>query len=84
MFKLGQRLRGAKIRQEKELRPRWRHPLPHHVTSLEETFGYSDPPGSNSFPTSFLTRFYKGVWGCFGLINKVFLVVGFEFISYSF
>ena len=29
---------------------------------------------NTAFPTSFLTRFYNVVWGCFGLINKVFVV----------
>ena len=46
--------------------------------------GGAHPPGLNSFPTSFLTRNYNAVWGCFGLINKVFVVVEIVFISYSF
>jgi hypothetical protein len=44
----------------------------------------SHPPGLNSFPSSFLTRNYNVVWGRFGLINKVFVVVEIVFISSSF
>ena len=32
---------------------------------------FSNPPGSKSFPSSFLTRFYNVVWGCFGLHRLV-------------
>jgi hypothetical protein len=41
-------------------------------------------PWFELFSYPFLTRNYNVVWGSFGLINKVFLVVGFVLFSSSF
>ena len=41
------------------------------------------PPWFELLSFSFLTRNYNVVWGSFGLINKVFVVVGFVLFSFS-
>jgi hypothetical protein len=52
-------------------------------------FHYRNCEGNSSYLTplvriNFLLVFYAKFYRCFGLINKVFVVVGFVFISFSF
>ena len=51
--------------------------------AIPEGFFHS-PPWVDLFSFSFLTRNYNVVWGRFGLINKVFVVVEIVLFSSSF